>query len=86
MIPVGQSYRSEGKIDARAILSATVLGVMTALGVAFLVWAWELSPIPTLVLLTPLVQGFVIGLVLVFLIGRLKLRHPNTTAADHPFS
>ena len=80
MIPVGESYRAAGKIDARAILSATVLGVMTAVGVAFLVWAWELSPIPTLVLLTPLVQGFVIGLVLAGLIGRLKLRHPKLMA------
>ena len=80
MIPVGEGYRAAGKIDARAILSATVLGVMTAVGVAFLVWAWELSPIPTLVLLTPLVQGCVIGLVLVGLIGRLKLRHPKLMA------
>ena len=80
MIPVGQNYRSEGKINARAIVSAMVLGTMTAIAVAFLVWAWELSPIPTLVILTPLIQGFVIGTVLAVLIGRLKLRHPKLMA------
>ena len=80
MVPVGQTYRPEGRIDARSILSATILGVMTAIFAAFMVWLWELSPIPTLVLLTPLIQGVVIGMVLSFLIGRLKLRHPKLMA------
>ncbi len=77
MVPVGQMYRPEGTINLRSILSATILGVMTAIGAAFAVWFWELSPIPTLVILTPLIQGVGIGLVLAWLIGRLKLRHPK---------
>jgi len=80
MIPVGQAYRPEGQVDARSLLSATILGVVTALFAAIVVWAWELSPIPTLVILTPLMQGFVIGIVLTLLIGRLKLRHPKLMA------
>lgn len=81
MTPVGQVYRPEGRIDARSILSATILGVVTAFLAAIVIWAWELSPIPTLVLLTPLAQGLVIGGVLAWLIGRLKLRHPKLMAA-----
>lgn len=80
MTPIGQVYRPEGRVDARSILSATILGVATALLAAIVVWAWELSPIPTLVIITPLAQGFVIGGVLAWLIGRLKLRHPKLMA------
>lgn len=76
MIPVGQAYRPKGKVDARAILSATILGATTAVFAALVVWLWELSPIPTLLILTPLSQGMVIACVLAFMIDRLRLRHP----------
>ncbi len=81
MIPVGQIYRPEGKLDARSVLSATILGVVIAVFAALVVWAWELSPIPTLVIITPLLQGLLIGLVLAFVVGRLRLRHPNLLGA-----
>jgi len=81
MVPVGHNYRPEGKLDARSALSATILGVVTAIFAALVVWAWELSPVPTLVIITPLLQGLLIGLVLAFVIGRLRLRHPNLLGA-----
>ena len=61
MIEIGQLYRSEGRIDAPALLSATILGVTTSVLAAAVIWMWELSPIPTLVILTPLIHGLVIG-------------------------
>lgn len=81
MIPVGHTYRPEGQIDARSVLAATILGVVTAVFAAIVVWAWELSPVPTLVILTPFLQGLLIGIVLTLLIGRLKLRHPKLMAS-----
>lgn len=54
----------------------TILGtVVAALGAA-LVWLWEISPVPTLVLLTPLLQGGCIGFVLGFMIHRMRIRNP----------
>ena len=76
MIPVGQAYRPKGKVDARAILSATILGTVAAVFAALVVWLWESSPIPTPLILTPLSQGMVIACVLAFMIDRLRLRHP----------
>jgi hypothetical protein len=61
MIPVGQPYRPAGTLDARSILITTILGTAVAVLGAALVWLWEWSPIPTLVLLTPLVQGAAVG-------------------------
>ena len=41
-----------------------------------LVWLWEWSPIPTLLLITPLLQGLGVGVVMAFAIGRLRMRNP----------
>ncbi len=77
MIPVGQPYRPAGSLDARSILITTILGSTAAvLGAAF-VWAWEWSPIPTLVILTPIAQGLGVGFVMAFAVGRLGMRHPR---------
>ena len=75
MIPIGAPYHPAGKLNVRSILSAAILGVVTALVVALIFWAWELSSIPTLFLITPLAQGVAIGTVLAALVGRLRLRH-----------
>ena len=56
MVPVGQPYHPAGTLDARSILITTILGTTAAVIGAALVWLWELSPIPTLLLLTPLLQ------------------------------
>jgi hypothetical protein len=77
MIPVGQPYRPAGTLDARSILITTILGTTVAVLGAALVWLWEWSPIPTLVFLTPLVQGAAIGAVMSFAIGRLGMRNPG---------
>jgi len=44
---------------------------------AVLVWAWEISPVPTLVIFTPVIQGVIIGFALNLMIGRLHLRSPK---------
>jgi hypothetical protein len=75
MIPVGQHYRASGPINLRLILSTLILGTVTACAAALAVWAWESSPIPTLLILTPILQGLLIGVVLGLVIGRLKLRN-----------
>ena len=45
-----------------------------------LVWVWEWSPIPTLVLVTPAIQGACVGLVMGFAVGRLRMRNPRIVA------
>ena len=40
------------------------------------VWAWEISPIPTLLIVTSIVHGMGVALVLSWLITRLKTRNP----------
>jgi hypothetical protein len=77
MIPVGQPYRPAGQLDAKSILITTILGTTAGMIGAALVWLWEWSPIPTLVLLTPMIQGVGVGLVMAFAIGRLRLRNPR---------
>jgi hypothetical protein len=76
MIPVGEPYRPAGTFDAKSILITTILGTTAGMIGAALVWLWERSPIPTLVLLTPMIQGAGVGLVMTFAIGRLRLRNP----------
>ena len=61
MIPVGQPYVPAGALDARSVLITTILGTTAAVIAAALVWVWEWSPIPTLLILTPLLQGLAVG-------------------------
>ena len=81
MIPVGQPYRPEGSVHPRSLLSATILGLVAASLAAGAVWLWEISPIPTLLIVTPVIQGLLVGLILMLLIGRLRLRHPRLMGA-----
>ena len=80
MIPVGQPYRPAGTLDARSILITTILGVTAAVIGAAVVWLWEWSPIPTLVVITPIVQGAGVGAVMAFAVGRLRMRNPRLVA------
>ncbi len=75
MTPIGQNYRASGTLDVRSILSTLILGLTSAVFSALVIWGWEISPIPTLVILTAILQGALIGLVMAFAIGRLKLRN-----------
>jgi hypothetical protein len=77
MIPVGQPYRPAGPLDARSILITTILGVTAAVIGAAIVWLWEWSPIPTLVVITSAIQGVGVGLVMAFAVGRLRMRNPR---------
>ena len=77
MIPVGQPYRAAGPMSIKSVLTTLILGTVTALLCAAIVWGWELSPIPTLVIITPVIQGVLIGVVLKFMIGRLRMRNPR---------
>jgi hypothetical protein len=80
MIPIGQPYRPAGALDARSILITSILGTTAAVIGAALVWLWEWSPIPTLVLLTPILQGLAVGAVMSFAVGRLRMRNPRIVA------
>jgi hypothetical protein len=77
MHEVGQTYRPAGPLDLKSILTTLILGTVVAAFGAVLVWAWEISPVPTLVIFTPLIQGILIGLALSLMIGRLHLRSPK---------
>jgi hypothetical protein len=80
MIPVGQPYRPEGTPSLRSILITTILGVTAAVLCAAVVWLWEWSPIPTLLVITPLIQGVGVGAAMSFAIGRLGMRNPRLVA------
>jgi hypothetical protein len=77
MTTPAETYRASGALNPGSTLAAALGGVVAALVAAGIVWAWESSPIPTLVILTPILQGFVLGFVLMFLFGRAKLRNPT---------
>jgi hypothetical protein len=77
MTPVGQPYCAAGPISFRSVISTVILGTFTAIVSAAAIWFWESSPIPTLVILTPFLQGLLIGLVMAFAIGRLRMRNPK---------
>jgi hypothetical protein len=81
MIPVGQPYRPAGTLDVRSILITTILGVTAAVIGAAFIWLWEWSPIPTLVIVTPIIQGMWVGGVMAFAVGRLRMRNPNLVFA-----
>lgn len=76
MASSGDVYQPSGTFNPISTLTAALGGVVAALIVAAIVWAWERSPIPTLVILTPLLQGFALGLVLTLLFGAARLRNP----------
>ncbi len=80
MTPVGQVYSAQGPISVQSVLTTLILGTIVAVVGGLAVWGWELSPIPTLVILTPLLQGLVVGLALAFMIGRLHMRNPKLLA------
>src|SRR6185312_14543370 len=66
-----------GTLDVRSILITVILGTTAAVIGAAIVWLWEWSPIPTLVILTPIIQGVGIGLVMTFVVERLRMRNPK---------
>ncbi len=80
MIPVGQTYRPAGQFELRSILVTAILGTVTAILGAVLIWLWEISPLPTLVLITPILQGIIVGGVFGYMVGRLQMRNPRIAA------
>lgn len=80
MVPIGQLYRPAGTLDIRSTLITVILGVTAAVIGAAVVWLWERSPIPTLVVLTPCIQGMFVGGVMAFAVGRLRMRNPRLIA------
>lgn len=81
MVPLGESYRAAGTFDVRSLLASLVLGVTAAVLSAGAIWLWEISPVPTLLILTPLFQGFAVGWVMAMLVTRLKIRNPVLVGA-----
>jgi carbon starvation protein CstA len=77
MTPVGQPYHASGPINIRSITATLILGALTAVLAAMVVWLWEISPIPTFVIITQFAQALLIGWVLAFAIGRLRMRNPG---------
>ncbi len=80
MTSIGQPYRPAGTLDLRSILITTILGVTAAVIGAAVFWLWEWSPIPTLVVLTPIIQGLCVGGVMAFAVGRLRMRNHRLIA------
>jgi hypothetical protein len=76
MTPVGQPYHAAGPINVRSITATVILGIFTAVFAAGAVWLWEISPIPTLIIFTQFGQALLVGMVLSFAIGRLRMRNP----------
>jgi len=76
MIPVGEPYRASGPLDLRSVLTTVILGLVVAMVGALGVWAWEISPVPTLLFLTPCLQGLLVGAAFSFMVGRLRVRNP----------
>ena len=72
----GETYRPGGGFNPVSTLTAAVGGVIAALAVAAIVWTWERSPIPTIVILTPLLQGFALSFAITLLFSAAKLRSP----------
>ena len=78
MTAVGQPYRPSGPLDLRSIGTTAILGAAVAALGAGLIWLWEISPIPTLVIFTPLIQAVIVGFAMAFMVERLHLRSPRT--------
>jgi hypothetical protein len=76
MIPVGETYKPAGYFDIRAILTTLILGSVAAALAAGLIWLWEISPFPTLVIITAVIQGAIVGAAMTFVVGRMRLRSP----------
>lgn len=76
MVPVGQHYHPSGRLDLRSVAIMLILGTMTAVITAFVMWLWEISPIPQLLIVTPILQGLMIALALGFIVRRLQVRNP----------
>ena len=72
-----ETYRASGALNPGSTLAAALGGIVAALVAAGIVWGWERSPIPTLVILTPILQGFILGFALALLFGKAKLRNPT---------
>lgn len=81
MVPVGECYRPRLGFSLAQGLAALVLGLLGAAGAAGLIWVWEWSGIPTLMVLTSVLQGVILGGVLMYLVQRLKLRSKLLAAA-----
>ncbi len=77
MTPIGTTYRAEGSLEPKSIFITLILGVTAAVLGAALVWTWEWSGIPTLVIITPLLQALGVGMAMAFAIGRLRVRNPR---------
>jgi hypothetical protein len=81
MHQVGEAYRPSGAFDTAATVFACTTGLIAALVAAAVIWGWEISGLPTLIIVTPLVHGLVIGAVLVRLFRTARLRNPRIALA-----
>ena len=76
MVPIGQKYVPSGAFSLRGVLTALILGGWGAAICAGLVCLWEISPIPTLMILTPIIQGVGVAIVLGLVVTKMKIRNP----------
>lgn len=77
MTSVGETYRPPLGFSTSHALAALILGLMSASLAAALVWFWEISPIPTLLVATSALQGIILGGLLGFAIDQLRLPNPR---------
>lgn len=72
MVPLGESYRPDGSFGVRTILVTLILGLTAAVLSAGAVWLWEISPFPTIAIVTSVLQGAAVGGGMAMLVARFK--------------
>src|SRR4051812_13882712 len=81
MTAVGERYRPSGRFEISGVLMSLLGGVIAAVVSAAVTFGWEISPIPSFRILTPIVQGGIVGGALYLLFGLAKLRHKGIALA-----
>jgi hypothetical protein len=76
MIPVGQRYKPTGQFEPIGTILAAAGCLILAAVAGGVVWLWEISPIPQLLVLTSILQGLGVGLGAYWLFRKVRLRNP----------
>ena len=77
MIAVGQRYQPTGQFEPIGAIFAAAGCLILAAVAAGVVWLWEISPIPQLLILTSILQGLGVGLGAHVLFRKVRLRNPS---------
>src|SRR3978361_52265 len=76
MIPIGECYRPTGLFEPIGTILAAAAAMVLAAAVALVIWIWDISPIPQLLILTSILQGVAVGFGAYTLFRKVRLRNP----------